>query len=74
MRKIIVPLFLAISLVGCKTQMKDVTKVDPNQFSKTITSSELSDYLYTFSSDDFSRKGHRRAWSKESCRVFKGLL
>ncbi|TXE20188.1 M20/M25/M40 family metallo-hydrolase [Psychroflexus gondwanensis] len=71
MRKIILPLFLAISLVGCKTQMKDVTKVDPNQFSKTITSSELSDYLYTFSSDDFQGRDTGEPGQKKAAEYLK---
>ena len=71
MKKIIIPLFLAISVIGCKTQMKDVTKVDPSQFSETITSSELSDYLYTLSSDDFQGRDTGEPGQKKAAEYLK---
>ncbi|SDG93637.1 M28 family metallopeptidase [Psychroflexus sediminis] len=71
MKKIILPLVLALSLVGCKTQKKDVTEVDPTRFSKTITSSELSDYLYTFSSDEFEGRETGEPGQKRAAQYLK---
>jgi Zn-dependent M28 family amino/carboxypeptidase len=71
MKKIILPLILAISLMGCKTQKKDVTEVDPIRFSKTIKSSELSDYLYTISSDEFEGRDTGSEGQKKAAQYLK---
>lgn len=71
MKKIILPLVLALSFIGCKTQKKDVTEVDPIRFSKSITSSELSDYLYTFSSDEFEGRDTGSEGQKKAAEYLK---
>ncbi|MBZ9627844.1 M28 family metallopeptidase [Psychroflexus sp. CAK1W] len=71
MKKIILPLVLALSLVGCKSQKKDVTEVDPIRFSQSITSSELSDYLYTFSSDEFEGRETGQEGQKKAAQYLK---
>ncbi|MBZ9778912.1 M28 family metallopeptidase [Psychroflexus sp. CAK8W] len=71
MKKIILPLVVILGLVGCKTQMKDVKDVDPVRFSNSITSSELSDYLYTFSSDEFEGRDTGSQGQKEAAQYLK---
>lgn len=71
MKKIILPLVLALCLLGCKSQKKDVTEVDPIRFSKSITSSELSDYLYTFSSDEFEGRDTGSEGQKKAAQYLK---
>jgi Zn-dependent M28 family amino/carboxypeptidase len=71
MKKIILPLVVVLGLVGCKTQMKDVKDVDPVRFSNSITSSELSDYLYTFSSDEFEGRDTGSKGQKEAAQYLK---
>ncbi|MFN2262611.1 MAG: M28 family peptidase, partial [Psychroflexus sp.] len=71
MKKLIWPLFMAACLIGCKTQKKDITEVDPLRFSKTISSSELSDYLYTFSSDDFEGRDTGKDGQKKAAQYLK---
>lgn len=71
MKKIILPLVLFLSLIGCKTQKKDMTEVDPLKYSKSINSSELSDYLYTFSSDEFEGRGTGEPGQKKAAEYLK---
>lgn len=71
MKKIILPLVLTILLLGCKTQKKEASEVDPLKFSKSITSDELSDYLYTFSSDEFEGRGTGQPGQKKAAEYLK---
>lgn len=58
-------------VLGCKSQKNDVTSVDPHKFSKTITSDELSDYLYTFSSDEFEGRDTGEPGQKKASEYLK---
>ena len=59
------------AFLGCKTQKKEITEVDPLKFSKTITSAELSNYLYTFSSDEFEGRGTGQPGQKKAAQYLK---
>jgi Zn-dependent M28 family amino/carboxypeptidase len=71
MKKILLPLVLTLAILGCKTQKKDITEVDPMRFAKSITSSELSDYLYTFSSDEFEGRDTGMEGQKKAAQYLK---
>ena len=71
MYKIVLTLIVALSVLSCKTQINEAGEADPVRFSKSITSSELSDYLYTISSDEFEGRDTGKAGQKKAAEYLK---
>lgn len=76
MKKIFV--VTALSVIGCSTNSKTtlnntVTKAvaDPVVYANTITSSELSDYLYVYASDEFEGRETGQPGQKKAVEYLK---
>ena len=68
----------ALSLVGCSTTPKTAsnntvtdTVADPVVYANTITSSELSDYLYVYASDEFEGRETGQPGQKKAVEYLK---
>jgi hypothetical protein len=72
MKRISLLALSAVLLVCCKAQeTKTVKQVDSKKYAKTITSQELKDYLYEFSSDEFEGRETGEPGQKKAAKFLK---
>ncbi|MDT0688263.1 M28 family metallopeptidase [Salegentibacter sp. F188] len=70
MKKILL-LALAVNVVACGTQPKNVESANPMEYANTITAEELKEHLYIFASDEFEGRDTGEPGQKKAAEYLK---